>query len=175
VFKYSQLEDCDVVVLDQREKHWITELNTLHPNGYNLTDGGRTGINIIICVGNTSPLNPVGKRGGCTARSAETRAKMSANNTAALASAEARAKRAQQTTAQHTAGKVARFSGVSVDMANLDQYIFTKGVRVFARVGGCEASFVTKGSTKEENIKRAKEFLSKLTPIATLPNCSGNP
>lgn len=36
--EYTSMENSDL-----REMYWIKELNTLHPNGYNLTTGGRRG------------------------------------------------------------------------------------------------------------------------------------
>lgn len=38
-FSVSQLEECDLSILEEREKYWINELNTFH-NGYNATHGG---------------------------------------------------------------------------------------------------------------------------------------
>ncbi len=102
-FTWSQLELCDVASLDQREQHWIEEVGSAYPTGYNLTRGGRAGGSIIAHVGVTTPRNPVGKRGGCTHRSAETRAKMSSSTTAAFASADVRATRVALAAAQHAA------------------------------------------------------------------------
>ena len=40
-FKVEILEECTTEAeLDEREMYWIKTLNTRHPNGYNLTDGG---------------------------------------------------------------------------------------------------------------------------------------
>jgi hypothetical protein len=172
-FKFIQLEECDIELLDQREKHWISELSTIHPSGYNLTDGGRK-VSIIKCVGISTQLNPIGKRGGCTSRSAETRAKMSERSKVFSNQSEVRIARSENASEQHALQKIARFAGVSIDTSNLEQYIFTKGKRVFVRVGDRDASFTGVGTTQEDNLKRAKEFLTSLT-TATLPNCSGNP
>lgn len=174
-FTWSQLEECDIALLDQREQHWISSLNTTYPDGFNLTEGGRAGGAIIAHIGISTPLNPVGKRGGCTSRGAATRAKMSERSKAYSDQPEVRAARTTSAAQQHAMQKVARFAGVSIDAADMDKYIFTKGVRVFVRIGDCEASFVVKGATQEENKIRAKEFLLSLTTTATLPNCSGNP
>ena len=76
---------------------------------------------------------------------------------------EVREARSANAALQHAAEKVKRFAGVTVDATNLDQYIYTKGVRVFVRVNGIEASFTGTGTTKEDNLNRAKEFLSSLT------------
>jgi group I intron endonuclease len=39
-FKVVLLEKVDILIIDEREIYWIKELNTLTPNGYNLTTGG---------------------------------------------------------------------------------------------------------------------------------------
>ena len=39
-FIFEIIEEVPVEVLDERECFWISELNSLVPNGYNLTDGG---------------------------------------------------------------------------------------------------------------------------------------
>jgi GIY-YIG catalytic domain len=164
LFRVSTLEICDVDALDEMERKWITTLNTLHPDGYNLTDGGHIAYNksSLPVIYNPTPLNEPRKRGGCVSRSAETRIKMSIRTKESLESEEAREKRSQQTTLQHHLGKVARFHGLTIDQMNLDQYIFTKGRRTYVRVGDQEASFTGKDTTQEENIKRAKEFLLSL-------------
>jgi group I intron endonuclease len=38
------IEECEIDDLDSREIYWITEKNTLYPNGYNLATGGKCGI-----------------------------------------------------------------------------------------------------------------------------------
>jgi hypothetical protein len=167
-FRWQQLEECHPDELDARERHWISELHSEYPVGYNLTIGGRAGFQMIAHIGPSEPRKPAGKRGGCSSRSEETRAKMKERAIAQCSSEAVRAERTASATAQHAAAKQARFAGVKIDQSNLDQYIFTKGATVFARVEGCECSFSGKGNTKEENIKRAKEFLSSLPSMAAV-------
>ncbi len=38
--KFEVVEECADAMLNDREQHWIKELNTLAPNGYNLRSGG---------------------------------------------------------------------------------------------------------------------------------------
>ena len=45
-FSVEVLETCPVEMLNEREKFFIAKLNTQVPNGYNLTDGGDTALNI---------------------------------------------------------------------------------------------------------------------------------
>lgn len=39
-FEFFVLEYCDTSILDEREVYWISKINSLHPNGYNLKSGG---------------------------------------------------------------------------------------------------------------------------------------
>lgn len=197
-FRLTTLEMCDVNASDDREKYWIETLKTMYPDGYNLTSGGTNVLppcwssdSAIPVIANPTPLSTPRPRGGCTSRSAETRAKMKERAAIICSTPEFRAIRAVKASAQHAAAKEARFAGVKIDPTDLDQYIFTKGTRVIVRVDGREASFAGKGKPKEDNIQRAKEFLTSIiqadpadvithvadTPpqAATLPNCSGNP
>ena len=40
-FTFSIIEECDLTELDNKEIFWITKLNTLVPNGYNISCGGQ--------------------------------------------------------------------------------------------------------------------------------------
>lgn len=171
-FRVSTLEVCELDLLNEQEVFWISELDTVFPNGYNLSPGAKHRSCQPI-IPNPTPLSNPGKRGGCRYRSDETRAKMSERSKEISATAEMRQARSTAATQQHAAAKAVRFEGVTVDPAAYDTYIFTKGTRAFVRVDDITASFT--GTTKEESIKRANEFLSTLTQKATLPNCSGTP
>lgn len=39
-FSFEVLEECPIDKLDEKEIFWIKELNTLNPNGYNISQGG---------------------------------------------------------------------------------------------------------------------------------------
>lgn len=39
-FDWVVLEYCDIDQLNEREAYWVQQLDSLHPNGYNLTSGG---------------------------------------------------------------------------------------------------------------------------------------
>ena len=41
--KFEVVEECADELLNDREQHWIRELNTLSPHGYNLRSGGGVG------------------------------------------------------------------------------------------------------------------------------------
>ena len=40
-FYYEILEECDVSLLDEREKEYIKQYNSISPNGYNILSGGQ--------------------------------------------------------------------------------------------------------------------------------------
>lgn len=40
-FSFNVIEECNCDVLDDRERYWIKELNTLEPHGYNISNGGK--------------------------------------------------------------------------------------------------------------------------------------
>jgi hypothetical protein len=173
-FRVSTLETCEIDQLDEREMSWIETLNTIFPAGYNLSPGGHEPSKLPVTP-NPTPLAEPKQRGGCTHRSDETRAKMSERTKVIFNAPEARAQRSQHAAAQHAAEKALKFANSVIDLTNLDQYISSKGSRIVVRVGDKIASFAGIGISKEENIKRAKEFLSSIIQTATLPNCSGNP
>lgn len=45
-FTAEVIEVCDVEIAEERESHWIKELNTMEPYGYNCTTGGNKGTKI---------------------------------------------------------------------------------------------------------------------------------
>ena len=60
-FKVELIETCDICHLDEREKYYINEYNSLYPNGYNLTKGGKT--SQFIKVENNKEQDVFKKRG----------------------------------------------------------------------------------------------------------------
>ena len=40
-FLFEVIEECDCEILDERERYWIHQLNTLEPYGYNIRNGGK--------------------------------------------------------------------------------------------------------------------------------------
>lgn len=191
-FTYHELEICEIKDLDTRERYWIVQQCSTYPTGFNLTSGGNKGSEHIASVPTPSRAQPRA-RGGCIARSAETRARMSVSVKAAVSSDVVRAKRSADAAIQHMVMKAARFAGISIDASNLDQYITIRKGLVLVSAGGQEARFTSKHDAPEILLARAKEFLRSISSspstdtithvtadgvigaIATLPNCSGNP
>lgn len=58
-FKVTKLCDCRIEDMDKLEQFYIKELNTLHPDGYNMTEGGATGKHCALAnKKNKENLNP---------------------------------------------------------------------------------------------------------------------
>jgi len=179
-FIVELIKECPKNELDKMEEYYIKEYNTLYPNGYNLTKGGKVfrDNNIII-----EPTNATGipqKRGGSTHRTAETRTKMTESLKRVMSTSEARKEQMIRSQTQHSKNKLNKFKGIHIDLENLDEYITiinkkdgSKFIRV--RIEGKTTSFVGKYETLEELKDKAKEFLKSVNNSATLPNCSGNP
>lgn len=73
-FTFTILEECNKDELAEREIHWIKELNTQAPNGYNMNAGGTSGITKETAV----KIAKVRKERGTNKTSDETKAKLSA-------------------------------------------------------------------------------------------------
>ena len=128
----------------------------------------------------TSPINPPKKRGGCTSRSKETRAKMTERLKELMGTPEAREEQMKRSQKQHSAMKLSMFKGVVVDMNNVDQYIRIRNKKNGSQfiklvIGDKITSFTGKYETISELKEKAIEFIKTINQSATLPNCSGNP
>ena len=173
-FTVKVLRTCEREELDTYEQDYIATLNTLYPNGYNLTRGG-AGAKAESLVANESQLNIVKKRGGCKFRSPETRQKMIDRIKEKGITEEERVERMKHAQAQFANQKREKFAGVQVDSAKMDSYIrLRKSGEVVVKIGEARTSFVGKYETQDELLQRAREFVASLQQ-ATLPNCSGNP
>ena len=170
-FTVELIEVCSVTEMDEREAHYIVVLNSLYPNGYNLTKGGKTIENIKVSRDIT---NLAGKRGGCKYRSSETRSKMSAALKSYAENDETRKMRSDNTRSQHMSNKIKLFEGVEINSSNLDSYITRRKALILVKVGNRTTRFAGKRYTIDELYNQAIEFL-KCLHSATLPNCSGTP
>lgn len=180
-FTVSLLYTCPPAELDIAEQTYIEQHNSLYPNGYNLTHGGKVFKHFLTDdITPSEPTAPPKKRGGCTGRSKETREKMSASLKTTLGSDEARTKQMLRTQQQHEQQKYSRFTGLTFDTSNIEQYIQVKtskssGKYVIVKLGRSQVSFVGKYDTVNILKERAIKFIRKVNSSATLSNCSGNP
>jgi group I intron endonuclease len=166
-FSVTTLETCTLSALNEREQYYIKEKNTLFPNGYNLTKGGKTAHEASYL--DSSELKSPKKRGGCIMRSEETRAKMKAR-AKELVNDEFRTVKSARGKTQHNAAKIERFKDCKVDLSMIESYISTKGKRVVVIIDVARAEFTSKHETIEQVKERAKTFIKELHN-ATLSNC----
>ena len=164
------LEECSVEKLDELEKHYIQEHNTLFPNGYNLTKGGKT-LETIHHHFAEQTLEP-STRGGCVFRSETTRKRISVRSAEFSNTPTMQKLRSKNAKDQHIKKKLEKMKHVVIDPENLEQYITLRKNVVLVCIDTSVVRFAGKHETQEELKVRALAFL---TMLATLPNCSGNP
>lgn len=168
VFVVDVLEQCELSELDSREKHYISYYNTIYPNGYNLTAGGKT-LNTITIEPDEEPSLP-GTRGGCEYRSPETRTRISNRLQQFLKSPSVRDAISERTREQHLATKLEKLKGVQIDVHRIDSYIHQQQKRVIVKIENHKITFASKHSTPEERYTHARNFLLQIANSATLPN-----
>ena len=164
-FICTLITECGKDELDSLEQHYIKEMNTLYPNGYNLTSGGKTVY--VKTEYSLEERNTPGKRGGCKERSATTREKMSAQLKKTFNTSEVKEYLMKRTQDQHMQQKLNKFHGLSIDITNLDQYIKIKSSNgnkfVVVKVGNTRTSFVGKTESIDTLKERAIEFLRQVS------------
>jgi group I intron endonuclease len=167
-FEVERLEVCDRDVLDQREMFHIHHKDSMYPNGYNLTKGGKT-LTSTHVPRDAEPTAPR-KRGGCVERSQETRQRIASRLKQYTSEPNIQQTRASHARQQHVRSKLERFADVKIDVDNLDSYIHPQKSRVVVRIGDKRMDFAGKHTTSEERYTLARNFLLELTTSATLPN-----
>uniref|UniRef100_A0A6C0KKY4 GIY-YIG domain-containing protein n=1 Tax=viral metagenome TaxID=1070528 RepID=A0A6C0KKY4_9ZZZZ len=174
-FEVELITTCLKEQTDEYEMKYIKEYNTLYPNGYNLTKGGKVFKDCTTAIEPTITANIPKKRGGCTSRSTETRAKMTESLKKVMGTPEARKEQMLRTQKQHSTNKLPNFTGLTVDVCNLEQYMRTinkkdgsKYIRIV--VEDKRTSFVGKYETFDQLKERAIQFLKSIHESATLPN-----
>ena len=179
VFRVELITTCPKDDLDRLEEQYIKEYDTLYPNGYNLTIGGKVFKGMVATIDPSHPISAPKARGGSTSRSAETRAKMSERLKIARSTPDAVESQILRSQAQHSRAKLAIFKDVTIDMEHIDSYIKVRktknGTLVKVMIGGKTTSFAGKYESLENTKERALQFIRSIQSSATLPNCSGTP
>jgi len=179
-FKIELLLRCDVVNLDYWEIEKIKEFNSIYPNGYNLTKGGKSAR--CADVKNDDCLNEKYKRGGCVERTDKTRKIISERLKAHLTDINVLKAKSVKTSQQHIQKKFELFKNVVIDPTDLNKYLYViheskndlHYVRV--KVDKARVNFYSKHESLSILRERAYNFLLELVKIkATSSNCSGNP
>lgn len=166
-FEVKCIETCDRDKLDERERFYVKEYNSLYPNGYNLTIGGKT--TKTIHLEPDEELNTPRTRGGCEFRSQETRTRIADKIHQRLDDESVRNKMSERTREQHLKSKIERFGNVEIDTSNIDQYIRIQQNRVVVVINNAKITFASKHCTSEERYTHARSFLLQIANSATLP------
>lgn len=174
-FEVERLETCERENLDEREQYYIQHYNSMYPNGYNLTRGGK-----VIVASKTerdTETNASGKRGGCMSRSTETRERISQRLQTYCNNPETQHKRANHARQQHMATKLAKCKDIVIDASNIDDYIVRQAHRVVVRIQSHTFTFAGKHTTLDEKYEQAREFVMTLVNQHTCETSklSGNP
>jgi len=150
--------------LDETEIKYISEYNSKYPNGYNLTDGGKTCkyssvIKPIVCYAER-PRN--------YARSDDTKALISANVKEAIKDISHRKMMMNNVQKQHMNQKFERFKNVKIDESNIEQYIRVANNNtlnnkyIIINIQKTETRFFGKYETIDETKNRAINFIKDL-------------
>lgn len=171
-FTCKLIHECSLAELDVRESHYIRDYDTLFPNGYNLTKGGKLFKSVASDL-ITQPENVPKKRGGCVRRSLETREKMSKSLKELMSKPEIRTEQMKRTQKQHFDRKLEMFKDVKIGEC-LEDYIsiiHLKDGREFVRVRveQKKVAFYGKYETIDILKERAIKFLKQIKS-ATLSN-----
>lgn len=174
-FSVRVLCRCPLEELDAEERKNIELENTMFPEGYNLTPGGKTTEHLYYCDEFRVLRNTPRKRGGRTEpHRPETKALISERLKEAYSDASAREHRAGLTREQHKAARIAKFAPLAHLVAgDIESHIHTRrnkvdGALVFVSVtvGGLKTRFYPRPGDLETSIReQAVEFLHTLTQL----------
>lgn len=163
-FNCEIIQICKVEELDELEVYYINKFNSIYPNGYNLTKGGKS----FNCVNDIykwkTDQNPKGNKN--LKKSDFTKNLISNQLKLTLSDRELRVKMMKLTQEQHLNEKFNKFKDVVLDSNNIDNYIRVlknnKNNSEYVSIVVDKkrlTSFVGKYETIDEIKKRAKEFI----------------
>jgi len=165
-FKCELIIQCDIEELNKYEKYYIKEYNTLYPNGYNLTEGGKSFSYI-----NTNNIEYIYKKINKKSfeRSDKTKELISIRLKEHTSKEDIKNMLSKNAIKQHYINKFKLFDNVIInDITNLDKYIYvinnnknnTKYVRV--KINKIQTNFVGKYEDIEILKNRALDFVKEL-------------
>ena len=168
-FKCEKLIECAIDKLDENEIKYIKEFNSLFPNGYNLTAGGKTCKYSRLSADDVfvpPVVNKIPKEN--VKRSEYTKMMISKGLKEAKQDVSHRVTIMKLTQTQHQQQKFDKFKDVKIDESNIEKYIHISNnnaknyqyIRV--NINGVETQFVGKYETIAETKNRAIEFIKNL-------------
>lgn len=160
-FSVKLLERVPRQDLDDRERYYIKAFNSIFPNGYNLTEGGKSAkcVKVNVLRDNNANVNPQWRT---MPKSEETRERISWQLKQVSNMPEVQAKRSQHAKDQHLIKKISKFQGVNIDVAEIENYIkpIKNGFKV--TIQGLYTKFLSKHLSMDELRKEALSFIQQL-------------
>lgn len=163
-FSCKLIKECELSELDELEQKYIIKYNSLYPNGYNLTHGGKGAMYISKIKNNNetnSKIEPY-------KHSDKTKAKIKQRLSTIMSSEERKNKKSQEAKEQHLKARLEKYRGLLLN-DNLNEYIkpiIKKGTGVIykyeVRINNITTQFYDGKSPKEELYNNATNFLKKL-------------
>jgi len=164
-FTFEILTVCKMEEMDHYERKYIAEFNTMHPHGYNMTDGGRYNSNIIH-----AEIEEYDKPGSNKdyKHSEETKKKIANGIKQTLNTEENKKSLMQRAQTQHSENKFELLKDVHINMENPETHIHIRKQHkenyefVVLKFKDRKISFVGKHEALEETLTRAKNFMKEL-------------
>jgi hypothetical protein len=162
-FKCELIIICDINELDNYEKYYIKQYDTLYPNGYNLTNGGQT-----FCYINIESV-PIKVNKKSLKKTEETKTLISSRLKEYTNNDDVKCMLSENAIKQHYLNKLELFKNVFIDdLLNLEKYIYiisnntnnTKFVRV--KINNIKTNFVGKYEDIDTLKIRALNFIKEL-------------
>jgi hypothetical protein len=165
-FKCEKILECEIDKLDENEIKYIKEYNSLFPNGYNLTEGGKTCKHCKINEDVIFHPKPVKIRN--IKKSEYTKTMISKGLKNAKQDVSHRNMMMKLTQDQHQQQKYNKFKDVQIDESNIEKYIhITNNIKnnyqyIKININGVKTTFVGKHETINETKNRAIDFIKNL-------------
>jgi hypothetical protein len=168
-FKCEKILECAIDKLDENEIKNIKDYGSLFPNGYNLTQGGKTCKQCkmnVDDVSNPTVVNKIPNRN--VEKSEHTKMMISKSLKDAKQDISHRNMMMKLTQTQHQQQKYDKFKHVQIDESNIEKYIHITNNNTLnyqyikININGVKTTFVGKHETIEEIKNRAIDFIKNL-------------
>lgn len=168
-FKCEKILECAIDKLDENEIKYIKDCGSLFPNGYNLTEGGKTCKHCKMNAEDVSKPTVVNKiPNGNMEKSEHTKMMISKGLKDAKQDVSHRNMMMKLSQTQHQQQKYDKFKYVQIDESNIEKYIHITNNNTLnyqyikININGVKTTFVGKHETIDEIKNRAIDFIKNL-------------
>lgn len=163
-FKVSLICRCLCDEMDNLEQFYIEKYNTLYPDGYNLTIGGKNCIYVPHDIEESTGFKYTHERR--ETQTEETKKKISIAIKKHLNTDTSKKRLTDNAIDQHMENRLELFKGIKIKPDNIDKYVHTKQnygkTRYFIKIEGKTTTFYSKTESDEIVKERAYKFLNSL-------------